>query len=227
LSTHEPEAGRFVYKYPHPAVASDLAIFGLRGGRLMILLIRRGGEPFLGSWALPGGFLNPTEDLDACARRELQEETGLEVAYLKQFGIFSAPDRDPRERVISVAYLALVPADRVNPEAGSDAADVAWRFVDDLPPLAFDHAEIIREATAALRREAEGLEILLNLMPRRFTLSRLQSAYEAICGASADKRNFRARILASGLVEATEEMERGSHRPAQLYERRPKVLNGE
>ena len=225
MSTHEQ--GECVYRYPHPAVAADLAIFGLREGRLMVLLIKRGGEPFMGSWALPGGFLNPEEDLDSCARRELSEETGLEVEYLKQFAIFSAPHRDPRERVISVAYLALVPADRVNPMAGSDAADVTWRYVDELPDLAFDHAQIIQEATAALRREAEGLAILLNLMPQRFTLSRLQMAFEAICGAAADKRNFRARILSSELVEATDEMERGSHRPAQLYERRPKARTGD
>ena len=222
LSTHEYggyQSGGYRYDFPHPAVATDLAIFSLESERLILLLIERGEDPFRGQWALPGGFLKPDEDLDRCARRELLEETHLDVAFLKQFGIFSSPNRDPRQRVISVAYLALVPADRQLPVAGSDASGVRWCPIDALPELAFDHARIVETAIGALRAEVEGIDILLNLMPEEFTLSRLQGVYEAICGQTTDKRNFRARVLASGRIRATDRMERGPYRPAQLYER--------
>jgi ADP-ribose pyrophosphatase YjhB (NUDIX family) len=149
LSTHEAEV--FTYAYPHPAVAADIAIFTLRGGRLAILLIRRGEAPFKGRWALPGGFLRPDENLDACARRELVEETAVETALLRQFGVFSDPSRDPRERVISVAYLALLPFDQAVATAGSDASDTRWSLVGELPKLAFDHASIIETAVRSLR----------------------------------------------------------------------------
>ena len=200
-------------------MATDIAIFTLREGRLALLLIERGETPFLGDWALPGGFLRPKEDLHACARRELYEETGVETPLLRQFGVFSAPDRDPRDRVISVAYLALLSSDRLNPQAGSDAADARWFAVTDLPPLAFDHLQIVDAALAALRSLTEATDILLNLMPARFTLTRLQAAYEIVTGQVADKRNFRARVLESGLLQETEDMERGRHRPARLYRR--------
>ena len=217
MSTHE--ATGFYYPYPHPAVATDIAIFTIRHARLMLLLIQRGGPPFEGEWALPGGFLMMDEDLDTCARRELREETDVDADYLEHFGNFSAPDRDPRERVISVAYLALIPADRLNPTAGSDAASVRWFELSDLPPLAFDHDRIISAAVAALRSRAVDQGMLLHLMPARFTLSQMQQAWEIICGLAADKRNFRARVLESGLIVETDEMERGAHRPARLYAR--------
>lgn len=217
MSTHEE--GWFRYRYPHPAVATDIAIFTIRDGSLMLLLIQRRDPPFAGDWALPGGFLMMDEDLDACARRELREETGVDAEFLEPFGNFSAPDRDPRERVISVAYLALIRADKLNPIAGSDAASVRWFEAAKLPSLAFDHAQIVADAMAALRTRVSEPGMLLNLMPDRFTLSQMQQAYEIICGAPVDKRNFRARILESGLVSETDEMERGAHRPARLFER--------
>ncbi len=217
MSTHED--GSFTYRYPHPAVATDIAIFTLREGRLAVLLIERGEEPFQGDWALPGGFLRPDEDLISCARRELCEEAGVEAPLLRQFGVFSAPDRDPRDRVISVAYLALLSSDRLKPQAGSDAADARWFAVADLPALAFDHRQIVEAALAALRSVAEATDILLDLMPARFTLTRLQAAYEIVTSQVADKRNFRARVLESGLLQETEDMERGPHRPARIYRR--------
>jgi 8-oxo-dGTP diphosphatase len=217
LSTHEDEV--FTYPYPHPAVAADIAIFTLRGGRLAILLIRRGGAPFKNSWALPGGFLRPDEDLDACARRELEEETAVETALLRQFGVFSDPRRDPRERVISVAYLALLPSDQAVATAGSDASATRWSLVGELPKLAFDHASIIEAAIRSLRSLVQSGEILLSLVPERFTLGQLQEAYEGVMGEPADKRNFRARFLASGLLRESGELERGPHRPARLFVR--------
>jgi 8-oxo-dGTP diphosphatase len=217
LSTHEVRT--YSYEHPHPAVATDIAIFTLEKGRLALMLIRRGAEPYKGRWALPGGFLQPHEDLDTCARRELIEETHVETPLLVQFGVFSAPNRDPRERIISVAYLALLQSDQVIPVAGSDAAAARWFDATDLPSLAFDHAKIVEVALAALRTRLDDTDILLNLMPQRFTLSQLQAAHDAVSGEQSDKRNFRAKILAKCLVRPTDDVERGAHRPAKLYVR--------
>ncbi|WP_337187217.1 NUDIX domain-containing protein [Phenylobacterium sp.] len=208
----------FTYAYPHPAVATDIAVFTLRRGALHVLLIERGGEPFLGAWALPGGFVQPEEDLDACARRELQEETGVEADVLFHFANFSAPARDPRERVISVAYLALMPSDELRVAGSSDAAQAQWFPIGDLPPLAFDHEEILRQALANLGARARGVTLLFALLPPRFTLSQLQAAYEAVTGEEAEKRNFRKMVLGLDCVRETDDFAHGSHRPARLYE---------
>jgi len=137
---------KYWYDYPHPAVATDIVVFAIREERLHVLLIRRGAAPFRDQWALPGGFVGIGEALDDCARRELAEETGLTGVELEQLHAFGAPGRDPRERVISVAYFALVPADNIVARAGTDAAAVEWHAVDALPELAFDHADIIAMA---------------------------------------------------------------------------------
>ena len=139
------------YRYPHPAVAADICLFSMREGRLNLLLVLRRHDPFRGQWALPGGFLEPDEDLDACARRELWEETGIAAPALRQFGVFSDPGRDPRERVVSVAYIGMLPAAGAVPDAGSDAAAARWFAVEALPALAFDHARIVARALEALR----------------------------------------------------------------------------
>lgn len=205
------------YAHAHPAVTTDAVVFTLLDGDLAVLLIRRGGEPFKGMWALPGGFVAPTEDLDACARRELVEETGVAVSDLQHFANFSAPDRDPRERVISAAYWALTPIDELSPRGATDADDARWFLVDGLPELAFDHADIVDGAQKALRSRCEAFDILFGLLPAKFTLSAFQTAYEAVMGAPADRRNLHKAVLASGLVTATGEMSRGKHRPARLF----------
>ncbi len=217
LSTHKLKP--YVYEYPHPAVASDIAIFTLRAEALAILLIERAEAPHKGAWALPGGFLRPDENLDACARRELAEETAVEASLLRQFSVFSDPDRDPRERVISVAYLALMQSSTLKPKAGSDAAAVAWFEISSLPALAFDHAAIIQSAIDSLRALLDASDILLALLPEKFTLSQMQAAHEIVMGGPVDKRNFRARVLGAGHIAETDEMERGAHRPARLYRR--------
>jgi 8-oxo-dGTP diphosphatase len=209
----------YAYAHPHPAVATDIAIFTLRDGRLSILLIRRGVEPFAGGWALPGGFLRPDEDLDACAHRELKEETGVEAPVLTPFANFSAPERDPRERVISAAYLALIPSDDAPLKADTDAAEARWFAMDALPALAFDHDHIVERALARLRELCREMGILLALLPERFTLTELQTAYEAVMAALADRRNFQKQALASGLLEETEDRTTGRHRPARLWRR--------
>jgi 8-oxo-dGTP diphosphatase len=208
----------FTYAYPHPAVATDIVVFTLRRGALNVLLIERAGDPFRGAWALPGGFLQPDEELDACARRELQEETSVETDVLVHFGNFSAPDRDPRERVISVAYLALLASDELRLQADTDAAQARWFAMEALPKLAFDHDVILKGALGALGARAREIQPLFALLPPRFTLSQLQGAYEAVIGEEAEKRNFRKMVATLACVRETDDFVHGAHRPARLYE---------
>ena len=173
---------KYHYKYPHPSVTTDCVIFGFDGTRLNVLLIERGNDPYKGCWAFPGGFLNMDESALEGAKRELYEETGLRDAYIHQFHAFSAPDRDPRERVISIAYFALVRLTDV--KAGDDAAKAQWFPLDEIPPLAFDHDKMLREALKALRRLIHFEPIGVELLPENFTKTQLQSLYEAILGKS-------------------------------------------
>lgn len=173
---------KYHYKYPHPSVTTDCVIFGFDGTRLNVLLIERGNDPYKGCWAFPGGFLNMDESALEGAKRELYEETGLRDAYIHQFHAFSAPDRDPRERVISIAYFALVRLADV--KAGDDAAKAQWFPLDEIPPLAFDHDKMLREALKALRRLIHFEPIGVELLPENFTKTQLQSLYEAILGKS-------------------------------------------
>lgn len=206
------------YAYPHPAVSTDIVLFTLRDEALQLLLIRRGNEPFRGQWALPGGFLDIDEDIDACAARELAEETGVSGLYLEQLYTFGAVGRDPRERVISVAYFALVPAERTLVRAGDDAAEAAWFPVKALPALAFDHAEIIATAHRRLVAKLGYSTIAFQFLPETFTLGELQRVYETLADTEIDKRNFRKWALALDQLEPTGERRRhGRHRPARVY----------
>jgi len=173
---------KYHYKYPHPSVTTDCVIFGFDGTRLNVLLIERGNDPYKGCWAFPGGFLNMDESALEGAKRELYEETGLRDAYIHQFHAFSAPDRDPRERVISIAYFALVRLTDV--KAGDDAAKAQWFPLDEIPPLAFDHDKMLREALKALRRIIHFEPIGVELLPENFMKTQLQSLYQAILGKS-------------------------------------------
>ena len=179
---NDAEELKYHYKYPHPSVTTDCVIFGFDGTRLNVLLIERGNDPYKGCWAFPGGFLNMDESALEGAKRELYEETGLRDAYIHQFHAFSAPDRDPRERVISIAYFALVRLTDV--KAGDDAAKAQWFPLDEIPPLAFDHDKMLREALKALRRMIHFEPIGVELLPENFTKTQLQSLYEAILGKS-------------------------------------------
>jgi 8-oxo-dGTP diphosphatase len=206
------------YAYPHPAVTTDVVVFTIRDRRLKLLLIERGGEPFRGMWALPGGFLDIDEDLEACAKRELEEETGVSGVYLEQLYTFGKPDRDPRERVISIAYYALVPSDRLQVKAASDASDAKWFALDEMPELAFDHNQIIKQAHGRLVAKLDYSTIAFQFMAETFTLSELQAVYEILLDEELDKRNFRKWILALEQVEETGELRRtGNHRPARMY----------
>ena len=208
----------FTYEYPHPAVTTDIVIFTVRDKSLQVLLIKRGLDPFKGKWALPGGFLKMDESLDTCASRELAEEAGLEDVYLEQLYTFGTVDRDPRERVVSVSYFALIPSDNVTLNAGTDAEDAAWFKVDELPELSFDHDKIIQMARSRLAAKMDYSTVGLKLMPKEFTLSHLQEVYEQATDKPRDKRNFRKWIFSLDVIEQTgKKFAKGPHRPAMLY----------
>ena len=197
------EEKKYCYKYPHPAVTTDCVIFGFDGARLQVLLIERGIEPYKGKWAFPGGFLNMDESAEEGALRELQEETGLTGAYIEQFACFSAPDRDPRERVITIPFFALVRLQDV--KAGDDAAKAKWFPLDEIPQLAFDHDRILREAMTRLRERIHFKPVGFELLPEKFTMKELQMLYEAILDVKFERRNFAKKMLHYELVTQLDE----------------------
>ncbi len=208
----------YSYKYPHPAVTTDIVIFTIRQDELKVLLIKRALPPHQGEWALPGGFVNLDESLEEGARRELEEETGVSGVYLEQLYTFGQPDRDPRERVITVAYYALIPTDKIEIRAASDAEGVSWFGMEEIPELAFDHQEILDAAHERLVAKLDYSTIAFQFMPKAFTLTELQQVYELILREPVDKRNFRKRILGLNLIKETgKERKTGAHRPAKLY----------
>lgn len=190
----------YQYKYPHPAMTADCAVFGFDGKQLHILLIERGIDPYKGMWALPGGFMNIEETIEQCALRELKEETGVESIYLEQFHVFSSVKRDPRERVVTVAFLALVRKSDFRLIAGDDAARASWFELDELPPLAFDHHDIIAMARKKLPEMMRTRPIGFQLLDKKFSMNELQRLYEAINDTTYDRRNFARKMSATGLL---------------------------
>jgi 8-oxo-dGTP diphosphatase len=208
----------YTYEYPRGALTVDCVVFGLDEGDLKVLLIQRGVAPSEGKWALPGGFVRVSETLDEAARRELEEETGLRKVFLEQLYTFGSVDRDPRERVVSVAYYALVNLSDHKVDAATDARDAAWFGVHDVPSLAFDHVDILQMALDRLRAKLRYQPIGFELLPRKFTLSQLQHLYELVLERPLDKRNFRKRVLAMDLLVETDEVQQDvAHRAARLY----------
>lgn len=208
----------YTYKYPHAALTADCVVFGYDGRQLHVLLVERGLEPYKGLWALPGGFMKIDETIEECALRELREETGLESVYLEQFRVFSGIGRDPRERVVTVAFYALVRKSDYRLIAGDDAARAAWFALDEYPPLAFDHREIIAKARAHLREALRLRPIAFKLLDEKFSMSELQTLYELINGTSYDRRNFARKMSATGLLldEGTSAVASHNRRP-NLY----------
>lgn len=194
---------QYHYKYPHPSVTTDCVIFGFDGTKLNVLLIERGIEPFKGRWAFPGGFLRMDEPAREGALRELREETGLKAAYIKQFHTFSDPNRDPRERVLTIAYYALVRMEEV--KGGDDAASAAWFPLDEVPALAFDHDLILRTALNELRRQIHFEPVGFELLPEKFTIKELQHLYEAILDVRFDRRNFYNKMRHLGILTQLDE----------------------
>ncbi|MFE6908751.1 NUDIX hydrolase [Streptomyces erythrochromogenes] len=225
------EPGYDPYAFEPFAVTVDLAVFTVRGGALHVLLIRRGQEPYAGSWALPGGFVLPRESAETAARRELAEETGLPeqvvaALHLEQLRTYSEPDRDPRMRVVSVAFTALVP-DLPEPaaEGGGDAAQARWLPLGQAPDLAFDHAEILADARIRIRSKLEYTCLATAFCPPEFTLGELLSVYETVWDTVLDRPNFRRKVLTTpGFVEPVPGAARltgGRGKPAALYRAGP------
>jgi 8-oxo-dGTP diphosphatase len=208
------------YKYPRPALTVDCVVFGLdRQHTLKVMLIQRKLSPFQGDWALPGGFVRMDESLEAAALRELCEETGIERLFLEQLYTFGAVNRDPRERVVTVAYYALINLEEHPVKAASDASDAAWFAIDALPSLAFDHDQILKIALDRLKAKVRYEPIGFELLPRKFTLFQLQRLYETVLGQELDKRNFRKKILNMGLLRELDERQQDvPHRAAKLYQ---------
>jgi 8-oxo-dGTP diphosphatase len=204
--------------YETPLVTVDIVLCTVIQNRLKVLLIQRKQPPYDHMWAIPGGFIHVGETLEQAASRRLFEETNVNSIYLEQLGSFGEPNRDPRARVITVAYYALVSAEKLNVQAQANAEDVKWFSVTELPELAFDHAEIVEKALAKLKRHLESSSVAFQLLPDKFTLTELQRVYELVLGKQLDKRNFRKKILSSDILKDTGETKmEGYHRPAQLY----------
>ncbi|MEM7105876.1 MAG: NUDIX domain-containing protein [Bacteroidota bacterium] len=208
----------YTYDYPRPALTVDCIIFGLDGADIKVLLIERGHPPYEGHWALPGGFVNVDEDLEASALRELEEETGVKDLFVEQLYTFGTPGRDPRGRVVTVAYYALVNLNDHPAEASSDAKRAEWFKLDELPELAFDHDKILKIAIERLKGKVRYQPIGFELLPTKFTLTQLQTLYETILGVKLNKRNFRTKILKMDILNELERQKDVPHRPALLYE---------
>lgn len=207
----------YSYKYPHPAVTTDCVVFGFNGSGLSVLLIKRGVEPYKDSWAFPGGFLKMDETAEQGALRELQEETGVCDIYIEQLQAFTGVERDPRERVLTIAFLAFVCQDDYEVIGGDDAAEARWFPVDELPSLAFDHAEIMRVALDRLRWKIQYEPLAFRLLNSTFTMSQLQTIYEAVLGQTFDRRNFHKKMLAMGYIAPTGDSLQNNGRPGMLY----------
>ena len=210
----------YSYKFPRPGITVDCVVFGLDElESLKVILIQRKLPPFQGQWALPGGFVHLDETLEEAAWRELREETGIQDVFLEQLYTFSALNRDPRERIITVAYYALVNLGEYHLKATTDAADAAWFAIDNLPKLAFDHLQIFQTALNRLRGKIRYEPIGFELLPKKFTLSQIQKLYETVLGKRLDKRNFRKKILKMNLLLQLDEMQTDvAHRAARLYQ---------
>ena len=208
----------YTYEYPRAALTVDIVVFALDENDLQVMLIQRALEPFERQWALPGGFVQLDETLDEAARRELQEETGLKNIFLEQLYTYSMVDRDPRERVITAAYFALVNLEGHTVRASTDARNAAWFSCNDLPALAFDHEEILSDALERLRGKVRYQPIGFELLPKKFALRQLQHMYEVILDREIDKRNFRKKIASMDILIELDEIEKNvAHRAARLY----------
>ncbi len=209
--------------YPKPSVTVDIVIFTIKDNDLKVLLVKRGIEPFKGKWAIPGGFVHLNESLEQAAERELKEETNVKEVYLEQLYSFGNVGRDPRGRVITIAYFALANSDKINLKATTDVSEARWFLVSKLPELAFDHKKIMDYALKRLKWKFEYTTVAFSLLDKKFTLSELQAIYEIVFNKKFDKRNFRKKILSLGILNEEEIKKNVSNRPPQLFSLKEKI----
>jgi len=219
----EPQP-RFAGNQQHPWVAVDVAVYTLSANALHCLLVQVKEGSFAGKWAFPGGLVSAEESLDQAAEREIFERTGVKQSYIEQLYTFGKPERDPALRVVSASYLALAPNPNVSLNPAPRYADIKWFAADRLPELAYDHEQVGRIALQRLRSKLQYTNIVYSLLPKEFTLGELQEVYETILHRRLDRRNFRKKILALGLLKELPKKRRGTHRPASLYAFRQKRL---
>lgn len=218
---------RFADSQGHPWVAVDVVVYTLYQKNLLCLLVQIKEGSFADKWAFPGGLVGAEESLDQAAEREVRERTGAGSRYLEQIYTFGKPERDPATRVVSVSYLALLPYQGAALAAASKYADIRWFPANKIPGLAYDHDQVARIALQRLRAKLQYTNIVYSLLPSEFTLGELQEIYETILHRSLDRRNFRKKILALGLLKELKKKRRGTHRPAALYafnKRRPMII---
>lgn len=203
--------------YPQPSVTVDLVVFTIKDKSLKVLLIKRNIEPFKGKWALPGGFVQIDESLEEAAKRELKEETGIEDVYLEQLYTFGEPKRDPRGRVITITYVALINSENLKLKADTDSSDAQWFSVKKIPELSFDHAKILEYSFKRLKWKFEYTTVAFSLLPKKFAISDIQRIYEIVFDKKFDKRNFAKKILYLDILKEEGINKNVSHRPPMLY----------
>jgi 8-oxo-dGTP diphosphatase len=209
--------------YEKPSVTVDIVIFTIEDNELKVLLVKRDVEPFKNSWAIPGGFVRMQEHLEEAAKRELEEETGVKDVYLEQLYTFGEPKRDPRGRVITVSYIALVNSDKISLQAATDVSEARWFSVSKLPTLAFDHKKILEYALKRLKWKFEYTTVAFSMLPEKFAMSSLQNIYEIVFSKKFDKRNFAKKLLSLNILNEEEVKKGVSYRPPQLYSLKKKI----
>ncbi|MBU1201495.1 MAG: NUDIX hydrolase [Nanoarchaeota archaeon] len=213
-------------KNQHISLAVDIVVFTVMNGFLKVLLIRRGVEPFKGKYALPGGFVRDDESLEEAALRELSEETNVKNIFIKKLSAYGDVNRDPRGRIVSVVFIALIDSERFKLKASTDAMHAEWVNINAMKSLAFDHNTILNDSLDELKLDVQTTNIAAQMLPDKFTLSELQKLYETILGSELDKRNFRKRIKTFNILKPFNESKmEGAHRPAQLFSFREKKFS--
>ena len=212
-----------IHQYEKPSVTVDIVIFTIQENDLKVLLVKRGIEPFKGEWAIPGGFVRINESLEDAAMRELKEETGVKDVYLEQLYTFGEPKRDPRGRVITVDYMALINSENMKLKATTDVSEAQWFSVKKFPHLAFDHKKILDYSLLRLRWKFEYTTVAFSLLSKEFTIGQIQEIYEIVFGRKFDKRNFAKKILSLGILEGEGIKRDVSHRPPMLYSLKKKI----
>jgi 8-oxo-dGTP diphosphatase len=206
-----------IHNFPKPSVTVDMVIYTIHENDLKVLLVKRGIEPFKDKWALPGGFVRIEESLEDAAKRELQEETGVKDVYLEQLYSFGEPKRDPRGRVITISYIALVNSENVTLKSTTDVSKVQWFSIKKIPSLAFDHKKILEYSLKRLKWKFEYTTVAFSMLPKKFTLSQMQKIYEIVFNKKFDKRNFAKKVLSLDILNGEEIKKNVSYRPPMLY----------